>query len=522
MVWVTFRRTGGGSPPGMLRGVVLWHSGSAPGVGAGRDRPRSGGARRHIRPHGETNHEDALASLCLDTGGHPCPDRHLARRGAARLGRGERRRHLGVDVPRPGRRPAVRERRVHRADEHRVEHGRRGRLVLHQRHHPRHGRPGAAGRADRARRGRASSGPTTPRCSRRKYGFAADFSYAGTSLSNGGEQVTLVDASASTVDDVTYDDAAPWPVAPDGGGPSLEVSDLTADNADPANWHASSVDFGTPRQPNTSPPLALSGETVTACGARPGPERADLGVGADVGSTITLTYKVMYGSEVVLPMLDDAASPGGAGDGMYAATVPGAAAGQMVRYRIAAAKAGLAAAYLPVGDSAPLRRLRRPRPGAGIPRSTPSCSGSCRTRTTRTCSPTTAATTSPRRRDVLLERRVPRQRGDEDQGPDDTASTPRSSGTSSCRPATPSTSGPGVRLPGQAVRPREQRHSRSRRSGLGDDRRVRRPDAPEQTMRLSATEPSSASSASSRPTTRCGAPPGATRTRRSTRSRPRA
>jgi hypothetical protein len=185
-----------------------------------------------------------------------------------------------------------------------------------------------------------------------KYGFAADFSYAGTALSNGGEEVTLVDASATTVDDVTYDDAAPWPVAPDGYGPSLEVSDLAVDNADPANWHASSVDFGTPRQPNTTPPLALADETVTPAVPDPG-QSAQISASAPVGSTMTLAYKVMYGSEVTVPMLDDAASPGGAGDGVYAATVPGAAAGQMVRYRIAAAKGGLSADYPPVGDSRP-------------------------------------------------------------------------------------------------------------------------------------------------------------------------
>ena len=53
-----------------------------------------------------------------------------------------------------------------------------------------------------------------------KYGFPADFSYLGSSLSNGGETVTLVDSAAAVADTVTYDDAAPWVVSPDGGGPS--------------------------------------------------------------------------------------------------------------------------------------------------------------------------------------------------------------------------------------------------------------------------------------------------------------
>ncbi len=195
-------------------------------------------------------------------------------------------------------------------------------------------------------------GTNDPTLFQAKYGFAADFSYAGTSLSNGGEQVTLVDASAVTIDDVTYDDAAPWPIAPDGGGPSLELSDLTADNAIAANWHASSVDFGTPRQPNTPAPLDLSGVTATPANPAPG-QQVVISATAPVGSTLSLTYKVMYGSDVVVPMLDDAASPGGADDGGYAATVPGAGAGQMVRYKVAATKGTSSAAYPPVGDSRP-------------------------------------------------------------------------------------------------------------------------------------------------------------------------
>ncbi len=195
-------------------------------------------------------------------------------------------------------------------------------------------------------------GTSDPALFQSKYGFAADFSFAGSALSNGGEQVTLVDAGAVVIDDVTYDDADPWPVAPDGNGPSLELSDLTADNADPASWHASSVDFGTPRAPNTAPPLDLSGVTVTPSTPDPG-QSVEVSASAPPGTTMSLTYKIMYGSESTVPMLDDAASPGGAGDGVYAATVPGAGAGEMVRYAISASKGGLDAAYPAIGDSRP-------------------------------------------------------------------------------------------------------------------------------------------------------------------------
>lgn len=42
------------------------------------------------------------------------------------------------------------------------------------------------------------------------------------SLDNGGETLTLIPAVGSAVDSVIYDDAAPWPLAADGGGVSLQ------------------------------------------------------------------------------------------------------------------------------------------------------------------------------------------------------------------------------------------------------------------------------------------------------------
>jgi len=42
------------------------------------------------------------------------------------------------------------------------------------------------------------------------------------SLDNGGETLTLIPAVGSAVDTVTYDDAAPWPLAADGGDVSLQ------------------------------------------------------------------------------------------------------------------------------------------------------------------------------------------------------------------------------------------------------------------------------------------------------------
>jgi hypothetical protein len=69
--------------------------------------------------------------------------------------------------------------------------------------------------------------------------------YSG-NLSNGGEQVTLVDATATTIKNFTYGTTAPWPTSPHGGGPSLTVINVNGNYNDPTNWRASTLGTGTP------------------------------------------------------------------------------------------------------------------------------------------------------------------------------------------------------------------------------------------------------------------------------------
>jgi len=65
-------------------------------------------------------------------------------------------------------------------------------------------------------------------------------------LSNNGERIVLSDPLANAIHDFRYDDIAPWPIEPDGTGPSLEVIGPVGDYRDPANWRASMVNGGTP------------------------------------------------------------------------------------------------------------------------------------------------------------------------------------------------------------------------------------------------------------------------------------
>ena len=48
-----------------------------------------------------------------------------------------------------------------------------------------------------------------------------DFGFGG-----GGDEVRIFDQEGVLVDSVSYDDESPWPLEPDGGGPTLELKIL--------------------------------------------------------------------------------------------------------------------------------------------------------------------------------------------------------------------------------------------------------------------------------------------------------
>ena len=58
-------------------------------------------------------------------------------------------------------------------------------------------------------------------------------------LRNSGEKIEIRDKVDNVIDSLTYDDAAPWPVTPDGDGPSLTLCNPDVDNSQGANWNAS-------------------------------------------------------------------------------------------------------------------------------------------------------------------------------------------------------------------------------------------------------------------------------------------
>ena len=77
----------------------------------------------------------------------------------------------------------------------------------------------------------------------------------GFSLSNKGERISLFNENKCLSDYVIYNDKAPWPIAPDGGGSTLVLLDPALDNALAPYWKASddlSEDFinGSPGRSN--------------------------------------------------------------------------------------------------------------------------------------------------------------------------------------------------------------------------------------------------------------------------------
>ena len=75
------------------------------------------------------------------------------------------------------------------------------------------------------------------------YRVATAGTYLG-GLKNSGETVSLRDAANVVVASVAYLDREPWPVTPDGLGPSLELIDPAAAGNDPVNWAAATAAAG--------------------------------------------------------------------------------------------------------------------------------------------------------------------------------------------------------------------------------------------------------------------------------------
>lgn len=181
------------------------------------------------------------------------------------------------------------------------------------------------------------------------YGQSTIGTYTG-ALSNGGETVTLSNESSQVVNSVTYDDAAPWPVSPDGSGPSLELKDPELDNSLAASWGAS-VGVPTPGAENSlvnlSPPNLSN---ITKPAAVDSSDEPLITVAAQSADSVELVYKVMFNAEQTIAMVDDGTNGDQvSGDGIYSARIPQQSPGNLVRYKVTASNAD-GGASLPSSD----------------------------------------------------------------------------------------------------------------------------------------------------------------------------
>ncbi|MGH1492661.1 MAG: lamin tail domain-containing protein [Acidimicrobiales bacterium] len=160
--------------------------------------------------------------------------------------------------------------------------------------------------------------------------------YSG-GLSNGGETVELLDDGGALIDIVDYDDASPWPAAPDGNGPSLELVDLSSDNNQAESWLTSIAASGN----SVGAPNSVTGvvfptvEDVTADPFRPTPNQpVTVSARLSDSASATLSYVIDWQAEQTITMADDESSVGGADDGVWSAVIPGQQAGDLIRYRV--------------------------------------------------------------------------------------------------------------------------------------------------------------------------------------------
>ncbi len=102
---------------------------------------------------------------------------------------------------------------------------------------------------------------------------------AGSNLSNSGDTLTLSDAANRTVFSVSWLDVSPWPITPDGSGPSLVPVNANAIPApnNASNWRASTGSGGSPGADDPTPPTppVLINELLANTNSFPG-DRVEL------------------------------------------------------------------------------------------------------------------------------------------------------------------------------------------------------------------------------------------------------
>lgn len=175
-------------------------------------------------------------------------------------------------------------------------------------------------------------------------------------LDNGGETITLKDADGKNIDSVKYKDKAPWPKSADGYSASLERICPTAESNNALNWAPSVLSDNYDSDPSGTPGTQNSAYAATL---------------PPVIDAVTFTPEISMPNEsvTVTTKIDDAslteailsyriAAPGAeeeetsitmklGTDNTYTATIPGAKANRIIRFRVKAVNKDGDARYFP-------------------------------------------------------------------------------------------------------------------------------------------------------------------------------
>ena len=170
--------------------------------------------------------------------------------------------------------------------------------------------------------------------------FGGDY---GGALSNGGEEIALLDPNSAVVDALEYDDHGEWPAFADGEGQSLQRRDPAAPSDHPGNWVSGPPTPGAPnagRGTGLLPTFDDVEHTVLPGAGAPVTVTAEL----EGATGAQLVYRIGFGDEVAVAMSQTGSA--------VSATIPGQAAGSLIRYRLQATRDDATGTWPRQGDGA--------------------------------------------------------------------------------------------------------------------------------------------------------------------------
>lgn len=154
---------------------------------------------------------------------------------------------------------------------------------------------------------------------------AAVGAFADGKVSRRRDRLRVIDPNGRVHDTVSYEDRGQWPALADGEGSSLQRRDLAAPGSLPANWDIGEPTPGTPPTVIDAPLLPMFADVEFT--VQPEPD-APIEVSANVtdADQVKVMYVVGFGAEAEVAAQID--------DGQVTATIPGQAAGSLVRFRL--------------------------------------------------------------------------------------------------------------------------------------------------------------------------------------------